>query len=256
MNKELFASMREQMAPSGEARAALEEKLTAPQKKHIPVGRYAAIAACVAVVIAAPRVYNFVRDSREMSIDFGSFQPGSRVKVTEPHSYELADGAACWPADTTLAENSIDTGGSGDRDQDMTPGELADNMLEAGFTQDDVDAYLASGWQMTWSKWWKFYHQSEESGERTLEALLDFSHNEGLAVNTGDADVPGGAYVDQSEAIMAYQSLMDRFKMDYGPDKYPEWYGGAYIDEHAGLIVNIAEGYEAEDKELCYQIWD
>lgn len=250
MNKELFASMQAQMVPSGAARAALEEKLAAPRRERVPAGRYAVLAACLAAVVAAAPVYNFIRDSREVSGD----RP---AEITEPHSYVLAEELDCWPAENTATGNT--DAGNGDQDQDMTPGELADNMLEAGFRQEDVDAYLASGWQMTWAKWWKFYHQSEEGGERTLEALLDFSREEGLAVNTGEApEMPGGAYVgvDQGEAVAAYQNLMDRFKADYGPDKYPEWYGGAYIDENAGLIVNIAEGYEPEDKELYFQIQD
>ena len=252
MNKELFVSMREQMRPSEEARAALEEKLAAPWKKRVPAGRYAAIAACLAAVIAAAPAYNFIRDSLEISIDPG---PGDRrTEITEPHGYVLADELGCWPAENTATGNA--DAGSGDQDQDMTPGELTDNMLEAGFSREDADGYLALGWQMTWAKWWKFHRQSEESGERTLEALLDFSREEGLAVNTGEApELPGGAYVsDQGEAIMAYQNLMDRFKADYGPDKYPEWYGGAYIDERAGLVVNIAQGYEPEGKELFFQI--
>lgn len=264
MNKELFASMREQMCPSAQARAALEEKLVNTKSIRFPVRRYAAIAACAAVIAAAVPVYNFIRDSREISIDGG---PGwqdlldhfdTAVSVEEPHSYTLLDDPnACWPEDTTAAG----TGDSGDEDQDMTPGELRDNMLEAGFTQEDADAYLASGWQMTWAKWWKFYHQSEESGGRTLDALLDFSREEMLAVNTGEVtDLPGGAYIggppDQSGAITAYQNLMAKFEADYGPDRYPEWYGGAYIDEHAGLIVNIADGYEPEGKELFFQIQD
>ena len=260
MNKELFRSMQEQMSPSGAARAALSEKLTVPHKKHIPVRRYAAIAACAAVIIAAVPVYRVFQNRYEWWVLIsGSFHKDAIVEVTEPHSYVLMDDpAACWPENTV----AVDTGGTGDEDQDMTPGEVTDNMLEAGFTQEDVDAYLASGWQMTWAKWWKFYHLSEESGERSLAALLDFSQSEGLAVNTGDlpAELPGGAYVgdapDQSEAIMAYQNLMSRFEQEYGPDSYPEWYGGAYIDEHAGLIVNIAAGYEPEDKELYFQIWD
>ena len=241
MNKELFVSMREQMRPSEEARAALEEKLAAPWKKRVPAGRYAAIAACLAAVIAAAPAYNFIRDSLEIGIDPG---PGDRrTEITEPHSYVLADELGCWPAENTATGNT--DAGSGDQDQDLTPGELTDNMLEAGFSREDADGYLALGWQMTWAKWWKFHRQSEESGDRTLEALLDFSREEGLAVNTGEApELPGGAYVsDQGEAIMAYQNLMDRFKADYGPDKYPEWYGGAYIDERAGLVVNIAQGY-------------
>lgn len=259
MNKALFASMREQMEPSEKARAALEEKLADTKRVSFPAKRYVAIAACLVVIAAAARVsglvYNFFRDSREISIDPG---PNCTVEITKPHSYVLLDGsAACWPENTTA-----DTGGTGDEDQNMTPGEVTDNLLEAGFSQEDADAYLASGWQMTWAKWWKFYHLSEESGERTLDALLDFSQAEGLSVNTGElpTELPGGAYVgdepDQSEAIMAYQNLMARFEQEYGPDSYPEWYGGAYIDEHAGLIVNIVEYLEPEDKQLFSQIWD
>ena len=143
----------------------------------------------------------------------------------------------------------------------MTPGELTDNMLEAGFSQEDVDGYLASGWQMTWAKWWKFYHLAEISGEWNLEALLDFSRTERLTVNTGEApELPGGAPAgvcpDQGEAVMAYQNLMARFEADYGPGVYPEWYGGAYIDGQT-LIVNIVTyldpGNEG-DKTLYFQI--
>lgn len=263
MNKELFHSMQLQMQPSGEARSALTERLASAKKKTIPIGRYVAIAACAAVIVAAVPVSRAVRNRYELwTVMTGSFHKDSMVKITEPHSYVMASELYCWPEDGPAMENTIDTGGTGDQDQNMAPGELADNMLEAGFTQEDVDGYLASGWQMTWSKWWKFYHLSEESGDWTLEALLDFSQEERLAVNTGEApvEIPGGAYVggapDQSGAIMAYQNLMDRFKADYGPDRYPEWYGGAYIDEHAGLIVNIAADCEPDDKELYFQIWD
>ena len=164
------------------------------------------------------------------------------------------------PGGTSTTTNTGTTtgniSGEGDQDVDMTSEELISAMLDAGYTQAEVDEYQSIGYQMTWAKWWKFHRQSEESGDRTLEALLDFSREEGLAVNTGEApELPGGAYVsDQGEAIMAYQNLMDRFKADYGPDKYPEWYGGAYIDERAGLVVNIAQGYEPEGKELFFQI--
>ncbi|MBD5162473.1 MAG: hypothetical protein HDT14_10770 [Oscillibacter sp.] len=261
MNKELFRSMRLQMQPSGEARSALTEQLASTKRKTVPVGRYVAIAACAAVIVAAVPVYGMVRDHlRWQAVLNGFFHRNAVVEVTQPHSYVMASELYCRPEDGSAMENMIDTGAAGDRDQDMTPGELTDNLLEAGFSREDTDAYLASGWQMTWGKWWKFYHLTEESGDRTLEALLTFSREEGLAVNTGDADIPGGAFVggapDQSGAIMAYQNLMDRFKADYGPDRYPEWYGGAYIDEHAGLIVNIAASCEPEDKELYFQIQD
>ena len=261
MNKELFSSMREQMSPGEDVRAALAEKLAAPQRKRVPVGRYATIAACAAVIIAAAPVYNFIRDAREASIDFYDFHWNAVVEPFEPHSYVLSDDLACWPEDAAVTENSA-AAGSGDEDQGMTSGELTDNMLEAGFTEEEVAAYLLSGWQMTWAKWWKFYHLSEESGERDLETLLAFSQEEGLAVNTGEApaEMFGGAFVrsapDQSEAIMAYQNLMARFEADYGPDRYPDWYGGAYIDEHGMLVVNIVEDLEPEGKKLFLQIQD
>ena len=263
MNEALFRSMREQMRPSEEARDVLMEKLASAKKRTVPVGRYVAIAACAAVIVAAVPVYRIIQDRYEWWALMGNFHHDAVVEVLKPHSYTTGaiPADACYPTDTGAPESSTVTGG-GDQDQDMTPGELADNMLEAGFSQEDVDGYLASGWQMTWSKWWKFYHQSEETGERTLEALLDFSREEGLSVNTGEApvDVLGGAYIggapDQSEAIMAYQNLMARFEADYGPDRYPEWYGGAYIDAYAGLIVNITRSEEPEGKELYFQIWD
>ena len=263
MNKELFSSMREQMGPGEDVRAALAEKLAAPQKKRVPVGRYAAIAACAAVIIAAVPMFRIYQNRYECwaLISRSSIHRDAVVEPFEPHSYVLADSLACWPEDASAPENST-AAGSGDEDQAMTSGELRDNMLEAGFTEEDVDAYLASGRQMTWAKWWKFYHLSEESGERDLEALLKFSQEEALAVNTGEAPVelPGGAFVDsvpdQSEAIMAYQNLMARFEEDYGQGRYPDWYGGAYIDEHAELIVNIVEGCEADGKlELKIQDW-
>ena len=259
MNRELFASMRSQMKPSPEAQAGLREKLAQakPERKGGHYRKYAALAACLALAAAVVPAYRYWKWQRLMQV----FQHSATIEIYEPHSYVLADGVG------VQTENTADTGAvtanesvsySRDQDQDMTPGELTDNMLEAGFTREDADAYLSGGWQMTWAKWWKFYHQSEESGDRTLEALLDFSREEDLAVNTGD--LPGGAYVVdipvQEVAVMAYQNLMAQFEKDYGPDKYPEWYGGAYIDENETLVVNIVEGGEPEDKALFLKIQD
>lgn len=259
MNRELFASMRSQMKPSPEARAALRKKLAqgAPARKPAPCRRYIAAAACLALVIAAVPAHRYLKWQRVL----WGFRHDVVAGSMEPHSYVAVGEAG------VQTENTSDTGAvtvneavnySRDQDQDMTPGELTDNMLEAGFTREDADAYLSGGWQMTWAKWWKFCHQSEESGERTLKALLDFSREEELAVNTGD--LPGGAYVVdipvQEVAVMAYQNLMAQFEKDYGPDKYPEWYGGAYIDENETLVVNIVEGGEPEDKALFLKIQD
>lgn len=259
MNRELFASMRSQMKPSPEAQAGLREKLAQakPERKGGHYRKYAALAACLALAAAVVPAYRYWKWQRLMQV----FQHSATIEIYEPHSYVLADGVG------VQTENTADTGAvtanesvscNRDQDQEITPGELTDNMLEAGFTREDVDAYLSGGWQMTWAKWWKFYHQSEESGDRTLEALLDFSREEDLAVNTGD--LPGGAYVVdipvQETAAAAYQNLMAQFEKDCGPDKYPEWYGGAYIDENETLVVNIVEGGEPEDKALFLKIQD
>lgn len=259
MNKALFASMREQMRPSEDARAALDEKLANTRCTAFPMKRYAAIAACVMVIAAAVPVGWTVWKYGKWQAIVDNFRTADVRRAENPHSYvlaELPDG--CLPGNSV----TTDTGGTGDGDMDMSPDEVADNMLGAGFSQEDVDAYLASGWQMTWAKWWKFYHMSEESGEWTLDALLAFSRTEMLAVNTGEAfeEIPGGAFVGdtlgQGGAVLAYQNLMAKFETDYGPDRYPDWYGGAYIDEHTGLIVNIVEDCEPEDKELFLDIWD
>ncbi|MCI9678225.1 MAG: hypothetical protein HFF77_04505 [Oscillospiraceae bacterium] len=259
MNRELFASMRSQMKPSPEAQAGLREKLAQakPERKGGHYRKYAALAACLALAAAVVPAYRYWKWQRLMQV----FQHSATIEIYEPHSYVLADGVG------VQTENTADTGAvtanesvscNRDQDQEMTPGELTDNMLEAGFTREDVDAYLSGGWQMTWAKWWKFYHQSEESGDRTLEALLDFSREEDLAVNTGD--LPGGAYVVdipvQETAAAAYQNLMAQFEKDCGPGSYPEWYGGAYIDENETLVVNIVEGGEPEDKALFLKIQD
>ena len=49
---------------------------------------------------------------------------------------------------------------------------------------------------------------------------------------------------------------MDRFKADYGPDKYPEWYGGAYIDSSGWLVVQLVEDKDPADKSLELQVLD
>lgn len=66
MNRELFASMRSQMKPSPEARAALRKKLAqgAPARKPAPCRRYIAAAACLALVIAAVPAHRYLKWQR------------------------------------------------------------------------------------------------------------------------------------------------------------------------------------------------
>ena len=101
------------------------------------------------------------------------------------------------PGGTSTTTNTGTTtgniSGEGDQDVDMTSEELISAMLDAGYTQAEVDEYQSIGYQMTWAKWWKFFHSIENNGgDFTLDALKTFSKEE-LHINTGD--LPGGAYV-------------------------------------------------------------
>lgn len=73
---------------------------------------------------------------------------------------------------------------NGDQDMGMTTEELTSAMLDAGYTQAEVDEYQSIGYQMTWAKWWKFFQSIEDtSGNFTLDALKTFSQEE-LLINT------------------------------------------------------------------------
>ena len=245
MNKELFDSMNKQMSPSPELRAALSEKLAqAPKKRPIPWMKYGAVAACAALVIGVYAVY----------------QAGKPEGKAALHSYVTVDGPMGYVQENTT---TTETGGGGDpsegavRDYDMhmTPQDLEQTMLDVGYTQEEIDEYQSIGYQMTWSKWWKFVGEQQNSeGDDPfhLDNLKAFSQKE-LYVNTGA--LPGGAYVgdapSQEEAVDAYEKLMGRFN-----GTYPDWYGGAYIDDAGWLVVQLVEGKDPADKSLELQVLD
>ena len=251
MNKELFDSMRKQMTPSPEVRAALSEKLAQPAKKRpVPWKKYTALAACAALVVGAFTVYQAGKGRDYPLI--------SKVPI---HSYVTVDDLTGF-----VSENATTaTGGSEGavRDMGMTPEDLTAAMLDAGYTQEEIDEYQSIGYQMTWANWWKFVHQQENSeGDDpfNLDSLKVFSQKE-LYVHTGalpapnTGDLPGGAYIgdapSQEEALNAYEELMDRFN-----GVYPDWYGGAYIDSSGWLVVQLVEDKDPADKSLELQVLD
>ncbi len=250
MNKELFDSMRKQMTPSPEIRAALSETLAQPTKKRpVPWKKYTALAACAALVVGAFTVYQAGKGRDYPLI--------SKVPI---HSYVMVDGVTeIIPQNATTA-----TGGSEGSDQDMgmAPEDLAAAMLDAGYTQEEIDAYQSIGYQMTWANWWKFVHQQENSeGDDpfNLDDLKLFSQKE-LYVNTGalpapnTGDLPGGAYVGDVPVQVGaedYQKLMEHFN-----GAYPDWYGGAYLDQSGRLVVQLVEDKDPGDKSLELQVLD
>ena len=246
MNKELFDSMQKQMTPSPQVRAALTEQLAQPAKKRpTPWMKYGAVAACAALVIGVYAVY----------------QAGKPEGKAALHSYVTVDDLTGF----VLENATTATGGSegGDQDMGMTPEDLTAAMLDAGYTQEEIDEYQSIGYQMTWANWWKFVHQQENSeGDDpfNLDSLKVFSQKE-LYVSTGalpapnTGDLPGGAYIgdapSQEEALNAYEELMDRFN-----GVYPDWYGGAYIDSSGWLVVQLVEDKDPADKSLELQVLD
>lgn len=97
------------------------------------------------------------------------------------------------PGDTLTGTITGNISGEGDQDMGITSEELTSTMLDAGYTQAEVEEYQSIGYKMTWGKWWKFFHSIEDNGgDFTLDALKTFSQEE-LLINTGN--LPGGAYV-------------------------------------------------------------
>ncbi|WP_251319301.1 hypothetical protein [Flintibacter muris] len=250
MNKELFDSMQKQMTPSPEVRAALTEKLTQPVKKRpIPWKKYTALAACAALVVGAFTVYQAGKDRYYPLI--------SKIPI---HSYVTVEDLAGYiPENATTA-----TGGSEGSDQDMgmTPEDLTAAMLDVGYTREEIEEYQSIGYQMTWAKWWKFVDgqkNSEGNDPFNLDSLKMFSQKE-LYVRTGalpapnTGDLPGGAYVGDvpvQEGAEDYQKLMAHFN-----GAYPDWYGGAYLDESGRLVVQVVESEDPGDKSLELQVLD
>lgn len=73
--------------------------------------------------------------------------------------------------------------------------------------------------------------------------------------NAPSGALPGGSYIgdapSQEEAVNAYEKLMDRFN-----GQYPDWYGGAYIDDSGWLVVQLVEDKDPADKSLELQVLD
>jgi hypothetical protein len=82
-------------------------------------------------------------------------------------------------ASTTTSTPISSNAEGGDQDAGMTAEELTSAMLDAGYTQAEVDEYQSLGYQMTWAKWWKFFQSIDDNGGSfTLDALKTFSLEE------------------------------------------------------------------------------
>ena len=106
MNKELFDSMRKQMAPGPEVRAALDEKLARPVKRRIPVRRYAAVAACAALVIGGFSAYKLYRDEARWAQIIQSYRRNPNIQHL--HSYVVVEDSTTTDTGALIAENGAE----------------------------------------------------------------------------------------------------------------------------------------------------
>ena len=250
MNKQLFDSMRKQMTPSPQVRAALSEKLAQPTKKRpVPWKKYGALAACAALVVGV--------------LGASQYPSWEHILERKLHSYVTVENMTGYIPENATTATGGSEGAVRDTDMGMTPQDLEQAMLDVGYTQEEIDEYQAIGYQMTWANWWKFVGEqqnSEGDDPFNLDSLKVYSQKE-LYVSTGalpapnTGDLPGGAYIgdapSQEEAVNAYQKLMDRFD-----GVYPDWYGGAYIDSSGWLVVQLVEDKDPADKSLELQVLD
>ncbi|MEY8316348.1 hypothetical protein AALB19_03390 [Oscillospiraceae bacterium 50-58] len=261
MNKELFDSMQKQMTPSPEVRAALSEKMAQPAKKRpVPWKKYTALAACAALVIGAFSVYHLSQDHEKWLLITKNFRHDDLVQ--QLHSYVTVDDLTGFVQENATTATGGSEGAVRDADTGMTPQDLEQAMLDVGYTQEEIDEYQSIGYQMTWANWWKFVHQQENSeGDDpfNLDNLKTFSQKE-LYVRTGalpapnTGDLPGGAYVGDVPVQVGaedYQKLMEHFN-----GQYPDWYGGAYLDQSGRLVVQLVEDKDPGDKSLELQVLD
>lgn len=233
MNKDLFHTMQNRLAPDCQVTAALIERLKAapPAKKKPSPVIYAAIAACALVAIAAYPVYRL-------------------FKSPDPvlHSYVLT-------GDVAVADTS----------------QQLDAELEAGFSEEAAPAQSDSGEVAVPAandSGEVAVPAQNDSGEVTVpdrgsaEVAVPAQNDSGdLPVRDNETHFTGEIIEEadascQEEAVEAYQNLMSRFAAEYGEGNYPDWYGGSYIGQGNYLTVNtvLREGAEDYDKEFYIQI--
>lgn len=286
MNKELIASMREQLAPSPEARAALEKKLAeTPQKRRVSPGKYIAAAACAALLVGAYPVCRTAlsRTGQPPLHSYTRVQAGTGT-ATQGKWAEIVEDFR--PAYTPGPDPAPDSGGDsvatdapiqGDRDVMMTPEELEDMLLQYGVTGEELEGKELS---CTWALWWRYVHENGGSVELyVFQAFLEENQawidkiraweeehpreepNGAIAEGPGDVQeaIPEPFLVDQEQALRQFANLIDSFKAEYGPGLYPDWYGGAWLnnsfdDGVSRLVVAVVREYDS--KELCLQVQD
>ena len=253
MNKELFDSMRKQMAPGPEVRAALDEKLARPVKRRIPVRRYAAVAACAALVIGGFSAYQLYRDEARWAQIIQSYRRNPNIQHL--HSYVVVEDSTTTDTGALVAENgaevlyhphTVDRNSGAPNTGDLTSPEGA--VVEA-VVQEGAEDYqlLMAHFNGTLPDWYGGGYLDETGG---LVVLLvedqdpgDKSLEPQVQAWTGSGNVLFGS---AKYSLKHLKGLMDRLNQLPDADlKYSDVMAGWGVDEENNRIeLTLTQAYE------------
>lgn len=230
MNKDLFHTMQNRLAPDCQVTAALIERLKAapPAKKKPSPVIYAAIAACALVAIAAYPVYRMFKSPDPVLHSY--VLTGDVAVADTAQQFEAGFSEEAAPAANDSGEVAVpDRNGSAE----MAVPDQNDSGEVAVLDQNGNGEVAVPA----------------QNSSEDLPAPGSETHFTGEIIEEADASC-------QEEAVEAYQNLMSRFAAEYGEGNYPDWYGGSYIGQGNYLTVNtvLREGTEDYDKEFYIQI--
>lgn len=210
MNKDLFDSMQKQMRPSPEVRAVLAEKLAQPVKRRIPVRKYAAVAACAALVIGGLSVYSLYQDQARWMLITRNFHRDVIVSTQHLHSYVLVDGL-----DTGISLNGEDA------TVEFNEETGAEDIYYSGAPERDSGTPSAT-------------ETAPAPGRDTHDGHFYISQDEAIKLY----DILWNHFCEK------YSQQEETFNPNW-----PDWYGGGYLnndrsDHIARLTLVLVEDYD------------
>lgn len=70
------------------------------------------------------------------------------------------------------------------------------------------------------------------------------------SADTSEPSKDPGFQENQSASVRQYNGLLDYYTKTYGDAQYPDYYGGAYIDEGSGKLIVLVTDMEAAKEDL------
>lgn len=279
MNKNCIDSMRKQMVPSPESRAALLKKLAqVPQRRKVPLRRYAALAACAALAVGILPLYHAIFNHNDIAI---AKKEILQSETQGPfHSYVMADNTQY------IAENATETGAGaedkytsllGTRDSGANPlpapntGDLPGGAYvgDAPVQEEAADAYqkLMDRFSGEYPDWYGGAYTddndtlvvclvgAQDPGDKSLEMqVLNWTDNGRVS------------FTDVKYSLSHLTKLMDELNRLPDADmKYGDVMAGWGINEEANCIeltltqvydplLSVLARLDPDDDAICVQI--